>query len=376
MSKIERLELIKQIQIERGSFVICYFVGDRPGSQFTISRDAIRKIYDHLKHIPKNSKIDLILYSSGGDASVPWGLVSIIREFANEFSVLVPFHAFSAATMIALGADSIIMCENGTLSPIDPAVNSDFNPVHEQTKQPLRINVEDVTSYISLLKEESKVGLKDQQALANVLKSLTEKVNPLALGYVNRHHSFIRLVAKKLLNSHRDKLDSDVIDKIVQELIEKIYFHGHSISRKEAKDIGLKIELPNENLENILWKLYLEYESEMKLNSPVVPEDILEDVNDDNFIEDKSIAVYLESIYKTDKFVGKLKISRVRRLPGNVNLSLNLQLPSGIDQRQLNPRVSEEINRTIQEAIREQLKQQAEVIGYQIKFVKFHWEVE
>jgi len=38
-------------------------------------------------------KLDLFLYSVGGATDVPWRIVSMIREFATEFSVLVPYQS-------------------------------------------------------------------------------------------------------------------------------------------------------------------------------------------------------------------------------------------------------------------------------------------
>jgi len=62
-----------------------------------------KHILDLGEGMPQNKKIDLFLYSRGGDVSVPWRIVTMIREFCDEFCVLIPYKAHSAATMIALG---------------------------------------------------------------------------------------------------------------------------------------------------------------------------------------------------------------------------------------------------------------------------------
>jgi ClpP class serine protease len=77
-----------------------------------MAMDSVRKIFEHLRTIgkPKDQvKVDLFLHSNGGDGTVPWRLVTLIREYANRLGVLVPFRAFSAATLTALGADTIVM---------------------------------------------------------------------------------------------------------------------------------------------------------------------------------------------------------------------------------------------------------------------------
>ncbi|KKT50265.1 MAG: hypothetical protein UW40_C0007G0040 [Parcubacteria group bacterium GW2011_GWF2_44_17] len=107
--------------------MITYTTSDRQGPvNARIAMDVIPIMSRHLQNIGKVEKIDLFLYSSGGDTMVPWRLVSMIREFCDSFAVLVPYKAHSAATMVALGADEIVMTNMGELSPIDPSTSNVF----------------------------------------------------------------------------------------------------------------------------------------------------------------------------------------------------------------------------------------------------------
>lgn len=117
-----RKEIIKQIQIAGNSKVIVYFTGDRQLASARIAEDAVRPLYEHLLSIGKNERIEMFLYSRGGDVSVPWRIVSMFREFCNELSIIVPYKAHSAATLLSLGADKIIMGKKAELSPIDPTL--------------------------------------------------------------------------------------------------------------------------------------------------------------------------------------------------------------------------------------------------------------
>ena len=94
----------------------------------------------------------------------------MIREFTEEFAVIVPYKALSAATMIALGADDIILDRKGDLGPIDPQLSiqrggEGGTAVQEQ------IAVEDIMSYIRFVRD--KTGLSDQSALAQPMTALT-----------------------------------------------------------------------------------------------------------------------------------------------------------------------------------------------------------
>lgn len=118
MGKLERVALIEQIETERESHLISYITSTRQGLEVSMAMDSIRKIYEHLRFIKKSkkkAKVDLFIHSNGGDGTVPWRLVTLIREYADTFSVLIPHRAFSAATLTALGADSIVMHPMGML---------------------------------------------------------------------------------------------------------------------------------------------------------------------------------------------------------------------------------------------------------------------
>src|SRR4051812_7124603 len=117
---MDRTDLIKQLEENRKSRVITYLTSDRSGPvNARVALDIIPIMSQQLRRIGHTNRIDLFLYSAGGDTMVPWRLVSMIREYCHQFSVLVPYKAHSAATMISLGADHILMSDLSELSPID-----------------------------------------------------------------------------------------------------------------------------------------------------------------------------------------------------------------------------------------------------------------
>jgi hypothetical protein len=267
----ERRTLIEKIETERKSLVVTYITSTRPGMEVEMAMDCIRKIYDHIRDNRDRKSIDLYLMSNGGDGTVPWRLVTLIREFTDKFSVIIPYRAFSAATLTALGADEIVMHPMGTLGPTDPTVGNAFNPKDEQGR-PLGISVEDVTAYLALIKED--VGIHHEDELVLAFNHLADKVHPLALGNVKRSLSQSRMMATKLLEQRSSIIKDQKVEEIVDNLTSKLYYHGHPINRKEAKNqIGLtNVKEPDSNLEKMIWDLYLDYESDMLLNEPLVPD--------------------------------------------------------------------------------------------------------
>ena len=330
MAKKRRIELIKKLEKERGgTHIISYITSTRHGMETPMSMDCIRKIYEHLRHINKSKdavKIDLFIHSDGGQGIVPWKLVTLIREYCNYFSVLVPCRAFSAATLTALGADSIVMHPMGMLGPTDPKVANRFNPT-DDSGQPIWISVEDVTAFINLVKEDA--GIQHEDELIQAFNILVDKVHPLALGNVKRSLSQSRVMAQKLLSLHMDVTKKQhEIDEIVENLTSKSYYHGHPIGRNEAAE-HIKIPtitMPSPDCEEIMWNLYLEYEKELKMEEPFQP--VSEFLNQYPDIEPETSAlttptrakvVYVESVYKTDVVMIDYQISGRKTNEGVIN---------------------------------------------------------
>lgn len=277
---MSKTDLIKKIEEKRGSRVITYFTSDRQGPvNARVAMDIIPIISEQLRKIGKTEKIDLFLYTAGGDTMVPWRLVSMIREYCDTFSVIIPYKAHSAGTMIALGADEIVMSDLSEISPIDPSTANVFNPIDPANPQGrIPISVEDVIAYFDLAK--NKFGIKNDEDLTKIFNKFTEsnpQIHPLALGNVNRTHNLARLLAKRLLKSHKNHLKDDEIEKVVEYFTEKLYSHQYYIGRKEAKEeLNVKSVLyADAELSEMMSDLYSEYAKEMELGIIWNPENEL-----------------------------------------------------------------------------------------------------
>ena len=332
-SRENRLALIRAIQEARDSHVIAYCAGDRPGAMGQIGEDAVRPMYDHVRALGFAGvpRLDLFLYSRGGSIEAPWRIVSMLREYCQELNVLIPYRAHSAATLIALGADHIVMGKKGELGPIDP-IMSKFER-GERTVIQEEMSVEDIMSFVSFLKE--RMGIEDDAALASSANVLAEKLSPWLLGSIYRAHSHIRFIARKLLACQQKPLDEQRVDRIVASLAEETYFHGHNIARSEAKELGLPIVEPDEELEKLMWQLFEAYEALLKLQFPIDPR-ITIPSGQDEYLEQVILAC-IESEAQLSVYRGDLRVRYVRQIPANLNLNLNLnvQLPPGLRPERL-----------------------------------------
>lgn len=265
--------LMKRIEEMRQSRVICYIGGDRQNISTRIAPDIIPVFYKHLEQMGPSERIDLFLFTKGGDVLTALRLVHLLYEYTDRFSVLVPYKAYSAGTLVCLGASEIVMGKLGELSPVDPNITSMFNPADPANPQmKLAINVEDVYSYISIVK--NIVGIKNDEALAGLFGRLVDQVHPLAVGTIHRTYSLIRLVAQRLLLTHMDISRRDEIDEIITTLTEKLFAHNYMISRAEARDtLKLPVIFSSPELESVMWELYETYRENLQLERPFIPED-------------------------------------------------------------------------------------------------------
>lgn len=312
-----RQALIEKIEEVRNSRVITYITGDRKPFRTQIGSDVVPVLKDCLQHLNQPEKVSLFLYTRGGDMVAPLRIVKLIRSYTRNFEVIIPYRAHSAGSLLALGADKIVMGRLGELSPTDPSTTHPFNPSNSQgSQQQSKISVEDINSYFLLAQEKAKI--KDEQMI-EVYKQLVEEIHPLSLGNAYRAIRMARQIAEKLLRTHTE--DKASIEKIVKAITSDICIHGYPITRDEAGDLGLKVEKSGKELEETIWNLYEEYAEDLRLNIPFQPKELLKGEQQSNF---ERTGAYIESRDFSSQFVYKGKAKKETRngKPG-INMNIN-----------------------------------------------------
>ena len=269
----DRATLITEIERARDSRVLSFVTGDRQHLESRIAGDVLPLLYEHLRAIGRVREIDLFLYTQGGDSLAGWGMVNMIREHCERFVVIAPFRCFSCGTLIALGADEVIVTAGTELSPVDPSVASPYNPPAPNQPgsqiQLLPVSIEDLLGYLNLVTQEA--GLRDEAAIGRILEMLSDKVHPLALGAVYRAKEQVAFLARQLLTNHFS--DSTRIDLIIEHFT-KMPSHSYIIGRREAMRIlGEDFVLPADALlEPLAVDLYNSYRDWLRLTTPYSPE--------------------------------------------------------------------------------------------------------
>jgi hypothetical protein len=312
MPKNQRLDALRAVEKVRGHRVVSMVLGDRPNLETRIANDALSMMASILERIGKVPELDLFLYSTGGMTIAGFALVNLLREYTDKLCVLVPYKAYSTATLICLGADELLMTPLASLSPVDPSVNSPLNPLVPNLPpgvfppQTLPVSVEDVVSYLDLAREEA--GLKTGAEIQSAFLRLAEAVHPLALGSVHRARTQIRMLARKLLATRRAPMEEAIVSRIVDALTKELYSHDYMIARKEAKAMGFPIGVTDEASEKAVMQLYRAYETDLLLVAPYAPENELGNA------QMKVVTMERALIESTDEgyvFEGRHEISRV-----------------------------------------------------------------
>jgi len=265
MKLSERLQRYKTIEDYRKRPLIVYATSTRPDVQAMMAGDAVREFIDQIDAITDTSSVDVLIHSSGGDALAAWKLMSVLRERFDQVSVLVPFMAFSAATIFALGADEIVMHPHASLGPIDPQMTI---ALPEGSRR--EFSYEDVGAFLRFLAED--VRITEQVHVSAIVDRLFSAVDPLNVGAARRASELSSSVGERLLLMHMKSVEDRARAKQIAEDLNKSFFaHGDAVSKSRAQALKLKIADGDKTLEGLIWSAYLGLESYMELRRPFIP---------------------------------------------------------------------------------------------------------
>ncbi|MBU1148383.1 MAG: hypothetical protein KKD11_08550 [Candidatus Omnitrophica bacterium] len=117
-------ELLKKIQDKSGRKTISYLANFKTHPFNMISFDDKSYLVLLMDSVSNNAEeIDFILHSPGGFAESVEMMVKLLRSRFKKVRFIIPHTAKSAATMLALSGNEILMSSSAELGPIDPQVS-------------------------------------------------------------------------------------------------------------------------------------------------------------------------------------------------------------------------------------------------------------
>lgn len=197
--------------------------------------------------------LDLLLHTPGGDPTAAERIVMTCRSYAKSFRVIVARTAMSAGTLVAMGADSILMTETSELGPIDPQMI-----VANGQQQTLRPAAAFVDAYRELI-SKSQEAIKSNEP-PHPYVELLRKMDPTWIQVCLKARELARTIAGDFLNKYmlKGKSQQD-IDQTVERFMKEgeLLSHGRIIRAGKAQEYGLKVELTRKGtaLDKALWEL-------------------------------------------------------------------------------------------------------------------------
>jgi hypothetical protein len=248
-----RQGLFNSIQSLTGRRLVSYVavLTGAPGTD--ISPIDISAFADLIRGVAPEEPLDLLINSFGGSADVAEKIVDLCRGNGRGFRVIVPNFAKSAATLIALGADEILMSDTSQLGPIDPQFihvvrpgQGIFMPAHSIIK-----------SYEDLVQRVNAQGTllpADVPQLANIDLAYVD----LARTAIARAES----LAKAWLKAYMLRGNDTQADQTVEILVGRTKYlsHGQVVNHQDAQNrLHLKVRYvaPLEQLWELIWELYV-----------------------------------------------------------------------------------------------------------------------
>jgi len=181
--------------------------------------------------------------------------VHLLRRYARRLTVVAPLNCASAATMLALGADTIAMGPLSYLTAVDTSLEHDLSPL-DHTNNLVAVSHDEVERVIRLWRASSSRGA----AAVNPYQELYKYLHPLVVGALDRASSLSLMLCREILGYHmRDKAKAD---RISRRLNSSYPAHQYPITSREARSLGLRVEDIDPTLDELLQELNLLY-SEM-----------------------------------------------------------------------------------------------------------------
>lgn len=209
-----RLRCLRRLEGRRGSRAITLIHRQESHSilGIPIARyidiDDSEQILRAIRLTPPDMPIDLILHTPGGLVLATQQIANALRNHPARVTVIVPHHAMSGGTLLALAADEILMDDNAVMGPVDPQVGG-----------------YPAASLMRIVTEKSPADLEDETLiLADVARTALAEVQ-----------EFIRALVVPRMAPDRAK-------ELVSCLTEGRWTHDYPITVAQARNLGLPVE--------------------------------------------------------------------------------------------------------------------------------------
>ena len=192
------------------------------------------KQYSKFKH---TDNIYIELTTNGGDFYIAYMISQIIQKHQGHITILIPFHALSQGTIIALAANKIILSHIGCIGTISE-----------------HIQIQKTISYLDCdIYENSHLEYNRENGRRNICCGLREyfSTSNILVYYFQRLIQKIKTDKNELLDNILDKYEHS--DEIKRRIILNSNF-SKPLFIKELSNLGLNINVDSSLISNLFSK--------------------------------------------------------------------------------------------------------------------------
>lgn len=252
----------------------------------SICNNDVIGLYGILRSIGRVDRLSLFIKSDGGSGQASLRMVNLLRQFAGRLTALVPLECESAATMLALGADQILMGPLAHLSAVDTSLTHDLSPIDRDNDR-VSVSQDELHRVIKLWQKQA-----DRDG-SNPYESLFAYVHPLVIGAVDRSSALSTKLCVEILSYHLK--DSKKAKKISDTLNSEYPSHSYPITLREARRIGLKADRLPDEVNRLLFELNEIYAEMGQRSSTDFDERNSHDNSILNIIEGKGLQIFFQN---------------------------------------------------------------------------------
>lgn len=230
-----RSKAVRDLSVFRNRNVICYYSGwlqYDSSSDISICDNDMNGLMNAVHGMDKAKGLDFVMHTPGGDMAATEAIVNYLKDcFGNDVCAVVPHLAMSAGTMIACSCKSIVMGKHSSLGPTDPQLNG--------------VAAGGVVEEFECAVKEIEMCPSSVQLWAQIIG----KYHPTFLGDCKKVLDMSRTVVDAWLADNMLKNEQERIPDILDALCshEKSAMHNRHFSHKTLSDLGLKIEMLEDN---------------------------------------------------------------------------------------------------------------------------------
>lgn len=276
--------IVERLEARLGEPLVTYW----NASNGSICSNDVIGLYGVMKYIGKVPRLSLFIKSCGGFGEASLRMVHLLRQFVDELTVLVPLECESAATMLALGADRILMGPLAQLSAVDTSLTHDLSPIDRDNDR-VKVSQDELSRVVRLWREQAgKEG-------DNPYGQLYTHVHPLVIGAVDRASALSTRLCVDILSYHlKDKKRAGEISNTLNSGYPS---HSYPITIREAERIGLNVRPLDDAVNAELLELNEVYSEMGQSASTDFDERNSHDCSILNIIEGKGVQIF----YQRDK---------------------------------------------------------------------------